>query len=359
MPALPWLHPQRVESLLAALRDRILIIDGAMGTMIQRHGLQEADYRGERFAGGYDHAHGPGCDHGGTPEGHDLKGNNDLLLLTRPEVIAGIHTAYLEAGADLVETNTFNATSVSQADYHLEHLVYELNKAGAAVARACCDAVEATTPDKPRFVIGVIGPTSRTASISPDVNDPGFRNTSFDELRDTYREAIEGLIDGGADTLMVETIFDTLNAKAALYALEEAFDARGARLPVMISGTITDASGRTLSGQTADAFHASLTHARPLSIGLNCALGADAMRPHVETLSQVADCHVSAHPNAGLPNAFGEYDETPEEMAATLRGFAEDGLLNLVGGCCGSTPDHIRAIAAAVAGLPPRALPGA
>ena len=216
----------------------------------------------------------------------------------------------------------------------------------------------ATTPGKPRFVIGVIGPTSRTASISPDVNDPGFRNTSFDELRDTYREAIEGLIDGGADTLMVETIFDTLNAKAALYALEEAFDARGGRLPVMISGTITDASGRTLSGQTAEAFHASLAHARPLSIGLNCALGADAMRPHVETLSQVADCYVSAHPNAGLPNAFGEYDETPEEMASTLRGFAEDGLLNLVGGCCGSTPEHIRAIANAVAGLPPRALPG-
>ena len=239
MPALPWLHPDRANALLDALRERILIIDGAMGTMIQRHGLQEDDYRGERFAGGYDHAHGPGCDHG-TPEGHDLKGNNDLLLLTRPQVIADIHTAYLDAGADLVETNTFNATSVSQADYHLEHLVYELNKAGAAVARACCDAVAAATPGKPRFVIGVIGPTSRTASISPDVNDPGFRNTSFDELRDTYREAIEGLIDGGADTLMVETIFDTLNAKAALYALEEAFDARGARLPVMISGTITD-----------------------------------------------------------------------------------------------------------------------
>jgi len=261
--ALPWLHPERAHALPAALRERILIIDGAMGTMIQRHGLQEADYRGERFAGGYDHSHGPGCDHG-TPEGHDLKGNNDLLLLTRPQVIGDIHTAYLLAGADLVETNTFNATSVSQADYHLEHLVYELNKAGAAVARACCDAVEATTPDKPRFVIGVIGPTSRTASISPDVNDPGFRNTSFDELRDTYREAIEGLIDGGADTLMVETIFDTLNAKAALYALEEAFDARGARLPVMISGTIIEASGRTLSGQTAEESNASLAHERPL-----------------------------------------------------------------------------------------------
>lgn len=358
MSSLPWLHPERVRALESALAERILIIDGAMGTMIQRHGLDEADYRGERFAGGFDHQHGAGCDHG-MPEGHDLKGNNDLLLLTRPEVIAGIHTAYLEAGADLIETNTFNATSVSQADYHLEHLVYELNKAGAAVARACCDAIEATTPGKPRFVIGVLGPTSRTASISPDVNDPGFRNTSFDALRDTYREAIDGLIDGGADTLMVETIFDTLNAKAALFAIEEAFDDRGARLPIMISGTITDASGRTLSGQTADAFHASLAHSRPLSIGLNCALGADAMRPHVETLGQVADCYVSAHPNAGLPNAFGEYDETPDEMAATLRGFALDGLLNLVGGCCGSTPDHIRAIALAVAGLPPRALPGA
>jgi len=356
------LHPQRAHALLEALRTRILIIDGAMGTMIQRHGLQEADYRGTRFADGRDnqapaHVHGAGCDH--TPGAEqDLKGNNDLLLLTRPELIAAIHTEYLEAGADLVETNTFNATSVSQADYQLEHLVYELNKAGAAVARACCDAMQARTPDKPRFVIGVLGPTSRTASISPDVNDPGFRNTSFDALRDTYREAIEGLIDGGADTIMVETIFDTLNAKAALYAVEEAFDARSARLPVMISGTITDASGRTLSGQTAEAFHASLAHARPLSIGLNCALGADAMRPHVETLAQVAACHVSAHPNAGLPNAFGEYDETPEEMAATLHGFATAGLLNLVGGCCGSTPAHIRAIAAAVANLPPRALPG-
>lgn len=361
MPALPWLHPERATSLLAALGERILIIDGAMGTMIQRHGLQEADYRGERFSDGSDthaehHVHGAGCNHGPVEE-QDLKGNNDLLLLTRPEIIAGIHTEYLQAGADLVETNTFNATSVSQADYHLEHLVYELNKAGAAVARACCDAMTVTTPDKPRFVIGVLGPTSRTASISPDVNDPGFRNTSFDELRGTYREAIEGLIDGGADTIMVETIFDTLNAKAALFAVEEVFDARGGRLPVMISGTITDASGRTLSGQTAEAFHASLAHARPLSIGLNCALGADAMRPHVETLSQVADCFVSAHPNAGLPNAFGEYDETPEEMAATLRGFATDGLLNLVGGCCGSTPAHIRAIADAVSGLPPRALP--
>ncbi|APP85352.1 homocysteine S-methyltransferase family protein [Xanthomonas hortorum pv. vitians] len=359
--SLPWLHPERAEKLRAALRERILIIDGAMGTMIQRHDLQEPDYRGTRFADGYDsaqvHVHGPGCDH--APQSHDLKGNNDLLLLSSPEIISGIHRAYLDAGADLLETNTFNATSVSQADYHLEHLVYELNKAGAQVARACCDEVEALTPHKPRFVIGVLGPTSRTASISPDVNDPGYRNTSFDALRETYREAIDGLIDGGADTLMVETIFDTLNAKAALYAIEEVFEARGGRLPVMISGTITDASGRTLSGQTAEAFYASVAHGRPLSVGLNCALGAKDLRPHVETLSQIADAYVSAHPNAGLPNAFGEYDESPEEMAATLREFAQAGLLNLVGGCCGTSPDHIRAIAEAVADLPPRRLPSA
>ncbi|HSX63952.1 MAG TPA: homocysteine S-methyltransferase family protein [Pseudoxanthomonas sp.] len=362
MKTLPWLNPPRTEALLGALRERILIIDGAMGTMIQRHRLEEADYRGDRFATGCDsqlptdqHVHGPGCD-------HDLKGNNDLLLLTRPEIIAGVHTEYLEAGADLIETNTFNATWISQADYHLEHLVYELNKEGALVARACCDAIEAKDasegrPAKPRFVIGVLGPTSRTASISPDVNDPGFRNTSFDELRQAYREATEGLIDGGADALMVETIFDTLNAKAALYAIEEVFEQRGGRLPVMISGTITDASGRTLSGQTAEAFYASVSHGRPLSVGLNCALGAKDLREHVETLATIStDTYVSAHPNAGLPNAFGEYDETPEEMAATLKEFAESGLLNLVGGCCGTTPAHIKAIAEAVRDIPPRSL---
>jgi len=352
--ALPWLHPQRAQALLDALASRILILDGAMGTMIQQYGLEEPDYRGQRFADGCDgthaHSHGPDCD-------HDLKGNNDLLLLTRPEIIAAVHDGYLEAGADLVETNTFNATSVSQADYHLEHLVYELNREGARIARACCDRAEALTPDKPRFVIGVLGPTSRTASISPDVNDPGYRNTSFDELRLTYREATEGLIDGGADVIMVETIFDTLNAKAALFAVEECFDARGARLPIMISGTITDASGRTLSGQTAEAFYTSLMHARPLAIGLNCALGAKDLREHVETLARVAGCYVSAHPNAGLPNAFGGYDETPEEMAEVLQEFAQSGLLNIVGGCCGTTPPHIRAIADAVAHLPPRALP--
>ena len=354
VPSQQWLHPERVALLEAALRERILVIDGAMGTMIQRHELQEADYRGERFVDGYDSTR-----EAPAAGGHDLRGNNDLLLLTRPDLIAGIHTAYLEAGADLVETNTFNATSVSQADYGLEHLVYELNREGARIARECCAAIEAATPGRPRFVIGVLGPTSRTASISPDVNDPGFRNTSFDELRTVYREAIEGLLDGGADTLMVETIFDTLNAKAALYAIEEAFDARGGRVPVMISGTITDASGRTLSGQTAEAFFASVAHGRPLSVGLNCALGAKDLRPHVETLATIAGCHVSAHPNAGLPNAFGGYDETPEEMATVLREFAQSGLVNLIGGCCGTTPDHIHAIAEAVAGLPPRRVPGA
>jgi 5-methyltetrahydrofolate--homocysteine methyltransferase len=338
---LPWLNPQRVRALQGALSQRILVIDGAMGTMVQGYKLDEADYRGTRF----------------EQHEHDLTGNNDLLVLTRPDVIGAIHTAYLDAGADLIETNTFNATSISQADYHLEHLVGELNHEGAKLARACCDAAEAATPHKPRFVIGVLGPTSRTASISPDVNDPGFRNTNFEELRLAYREATAGLIDGGADLLMVETIFDTLNAKAALYAIEEEFDARGARLPIQISGTITDLSGRTLSGQTAEAFHASVAHARPLSIGLNCALGAKELRQYVDVLAQVADCHVSAHPNAGLPNAFGEYDETPEDMAALIGEFARSGLLNLVGGCCGTTPAHIRAIADAIAGVAPRALP--
>ncbi|PJK01370.1 5-methyltetrahydrofolate--homocysteine methyltransferase [Lysobacteraceae bacterium NML91-0213] len=323
-----------------------------MGTLIQQHALAEADYRGERFANGFD-AGAPG-----DRTVRELRGNNDLLNLTRPEIIAGIHRAYLDAGADLVETNTFNATSISQADYGLQHLAHELNREGARIARAACDAVEALTPDQPRFVVGVVGPTSRTASISPDVNDPGFRNTSFDALRHAYADATRGLVEGGADVVMVETVFDTLNAKAALYAIEEVFDALGARLPVMVSGTITDASGRTLSGQTAEAFHVSLMHARPLAIGLNCALGARELRPHVETLARVAQCHVSAHPNAGLPNAFGGYDETPEEMAAMLQEFATAGLVNLVGGCCGTTPDHIAAIAAAVRGVAPRR-PGA
>ncbi len=353
---LPYLNPERVKALHDALARRILVIDGAMGTMVQGYKLAEADYRGERFAPGFDLTHEPARD-AATHPGHDLKGNNDLLTLTRPDVIGAIHTAYLDAGADLLETNTFNATSISQADYHLEHVVYELNREGARLARACCDAVESATPDKPRFVIGVLGPTSRTASISPDVNDPGFRNTSFEELRLAYREATAGLVDGGADTIMVETIFDTLNAKAALFAIEEEFDARGARLPVMISGTITDRSGRTLSGQTAEAFYASIVHARPISVGLNCALGAKELRQYVDVLAQIADCHVSAHPNAGLPNAFGEYDETPEDMAELIGEFARSGLLNLVGGCCGTTPAHIKAIADVVAGVAPRMLP--
>ena len=360
MTPLPWKEPARVAALQAALRERILVIDGAMGTMIQRHELQEPDYRGERFAHGFDgrtgaggHAHGTAC----GCEPRDQRGNNDLLTLTRPDIIRGIHADYLAAGADLVETNTFNSTSVSLADYGLQHLVRELNREGALLARAACDAAEARDPSQPRFVIGVLGPTSRTASLSPDVNRPGFRATSFDELAEAYREAARGLVEGGSDVLMVETVFDTLNAKAALFAIDDVFEACGARLPVMVSGTITDASGRTLSGQTAEAFWYSLRHAQPLAIGLNCALGARDLRQHVDVLAQVAETHVSCHPNAGLPNAFGGYDETPEDMAAVLREFAEGGLLNLVGGCCGTTPAHIAAIAEAVRGLPPRAVP--
>lgn len=360
MDTLPWRNPTRVARLEAALRDRILVIDGAMGTMIQHHGLQEADYRGDRFAAGYDalwsadgHAHGGGC----ACASHDQRGNNDLLSLTRPDLILGIHRDYLAAGADLVETNTFNSTSISLADYGLQHLARELNREGARLARAACDAAEAGDPTRPRFVIGVLGPTSRTASLSPDVNRPGFRAIDFDTLAEAYREAARGLVEGGADVLMVETVFDTLNAKAALFAIDDVFAELGARLPVMVSGTITDASGRTLSGQTAEAFWYSLRHARPLAIGLNCALGAKDLRQHVDVLAQVADTHVSAHPNAGLPNAFGGYDETPEDMAAVLREFADSGLLNLVGGCCGTTPAHIAAIAAAVRGLPPRQVP--
>jgi 5-methyltetrahydrofolate--homocysteine methyltransferase len=357
---LPWRNPARVHALEQALAQRILIIDGAMGTMIQRHDLQEADYRGERFAQGYDalfaakgHAHGPGC----GCEAHDQKGNNDLLTLSHPEIIREIHDAYLDAGADLIETNTFNSTSVSLFDYRLQHLVRELNYEAAKLARAACDAAEAKDPTKPRFVIGVLGPTSRTASLSPDVHRPGFRAITFDELAAAYLESTLGLIEGGADILMVETIFDTLNAKAAVFAIGDAFAQTGARLPVMISGTITDASGRTLSGQTAEAFWYSLRHAKPIAIGLNCALGAKELRAHVDVLAQVADTHVSTHPNAGLPNAFGGYDETPEDMAGTLREFAESGLLNFVGGCCGTTPEHIRAIAEAVRDVAPRALP--
>ena len=330
------MQPDRSGELRELLARRILILDGAMGTMVQKHGLGEADYRGARF-----------IDH------HiDLKGNNDLLSLKRPDVIGDIHAAYLDAGADIIETNTFNATRVSQAEYGLADLAYELNVAGARLARAAADKF--STSDQPRFVAGVLGPTSRTCSLSPDVNDPGFRNVSFDALVADYIESARGLAEGGADILLVETIFDTLNAKAALYAIEQFFDQAGRRWPVMISGTITDASGRTLSGQTAEAFWNSLRHARPLSFGLNCALGAKELRQYVEEIGRVADCCVSAHPNAGLPNAFGGYDETPAMLADELAQWAKDGLLNIAGGCCGTTPDHIKAIAEALKGIAPR-----
>ncbi len=359
MIELPWFAPDRVTRLQQALAERILVIDGAMGTMIQRHGLDEAGYRGERFARGYDdqhfsegHHHGPDCGCAG-----DLQGNNDLLTLSRPELIQAIHAAYLEAGADLIETNTFNSTRISQSDYRLEHLVPELNREAARLARAACAEAEARDSSRPRFAIGILGPTSRTASLSPRVEDPGFRNVSFDELADNYREATDALLDGGVDAIMVETVFDTLNAKAALYAIEGVFDKRGARWPVLVSGTITDRSGRTLSGQTAEAFWYSLRHAKPLAIGLNCALGPKDLRAHIDMLAQVADTNVSCHPNAGLPNAFGGYDETPSQMATELGEWARSGLLNLVGGCCGTTPEHIRAIADAVRGLPPRIFP--
>ncbi|MFL0802791.1 MAG: methionine synthase [Agarilytica sp.] len=328
-----------LNKLKNALSERILVLDGAMGTMIQSYKLQEADYRGERFS-----------DHG-----QDLGGNNDLLTLTRPDIIKDIHLAYLDAGADIIETNTFNGTRVSQADYGLEDCVYELNKASAALAKEAAE--ERSTSDKPRFVAGIMGPTSRTATISPDVNDPGARNVTFDELVENYIEAGKGLIDGGADTLMIETIFDTLNAKAAIFATFKLFEEYGYELPVMISGTITDSSGRTLSGQTTEAFYNSLAHAKPLSIGLNCALGAEELKPYLAELSRVSNALVSAHPNAGLPNEFGEYDQTPDEMAEIIQKFADSGYLNIVGGCCGTSPAHIKAIAEAVAPFKPRVIP--
>ena len=328
-----------LATLKELLAQRILIIDGAMGTMIQRHKLEEADYRGERFA---DWA-------------SDLKGNNDLLVLTQPQIIQGIHEAYLDAGADIIETNSFNGTKVSMSDYHMEDLVSEINREAARIAKAACEKY--STPEKPRFVAGVLGPTSRTCSISPNVNDPAFRNITFDELKENYIEAAHALIEGGADILLIETVFDTLNCKAAIFAVKEVFNQIGYELPLMISGTITDASGRTLTGQTAEAFWNSVRHGDLLSIGFNCALGADAMRPHVKTIADVADTFVSAHPNAGLPNAFGGYDETPEETAAFIKEFAESGLINITGGCCGTTPDHIRAIANAVKDIAPRQVP--
>src|SRR4051812_336493 len=328
-------------SLAEASRSRILVIDGAMGTMVQRHRLTEEDFRGERFA----------------RHPKDLRGNNDVLVLTRPGVIREIHDQYLEAGADIIETNTFSGTAIAQADYGLEAHVYELNLEGARVAREAADAWTARTPERPRFVAGAMGPTNRTLSISPDVNDPSARAATFDELRDAYRDQIRGLLDGGVDALLLETITDTLNTKAALAASDELLEAGARRVPVMISVTITDRSGRTLSGQTAEAFWIAIRHARPFSVGINCALGARDMRPYLAELSAVADTRISCYPNAGLPNAFGEYDEQPDETAAILSEFADAGLLNIVGGCCGTTPDHIRAIARAVEGRAPRPVP--
>jgi 5-methyltetrahydrofolate--homocysteine methyltransferase len=332
---------QRLAALHNALHTRILVLDGAMGTMIQRHKLDETGYRGPRFA-----AH---------PK--DVKGNNDLLILSQPGIILDIHRAYLEAGADIIETNTFSSTTIAQADYGMESLVYELNFEGAKLARQACDEYTAKTPGKPRFVAGSIGPTNRTASISPDVSDPAFRNVTFDELVKAFREQVEGLVAGGADLLLAETIIDTLNAKAAMFAIDEFFDESGIRLPVMISGTIVDQSGRILSGQTPEAFWNSLRHVKPLSIGLNCALGAAQLRPYVAELSRVADVLVSAYPNAGLPNEFGEYDELPHATAAHIGAWAKDGLVNIVGGCCGTTPDHIKAICESVTGVAPRKAP--
>ncbi len=335
-----------MKTIQDCLRARILVIDGAMGTMIQRHKLTEADYRGTRFAD--------------WPS--DLKGNNDLLCLTKPELITAIHREYLDAGADIIETNTFSSTSIAMADYQMESLAYELNVAAAHCARAAVDGwykdQHTSAAENPKFVAGSIGPLNKTLSLSPDVNNPGFRAISFDEVVTAYTEQVRGLLDGGVDVLLIETIFDTLNAKAAIYAIQQLADETGIPpLPILISGTITDASGRTLSGQTLEAFYTSVMHANPLSVGLNCALGAKEMRPHIEELSQLASCYVSAYPNAGLPNAMGEYDENPEDTGHYLEDWAKQGWVNIVGGCCGTTPDHIRHIAEQVKKIQPRPLP--
>jgi len=324
------------------LKESILIIDGAMGTMIQRHKLAEEDYRGERFKDWHT----------------DVKGNNDLLSITQPQIIEEIHKQYLEAGADIIETNTFSGTSIAQADYEMQPLAYEINIAAAKCARKAADEYTAKDPNKPRFVAGAIGPLNKTLSLSPDVNNPGYRAVTFDEVATAYTEQIQGLVDGGVDILLIETIFDTLNAKAAIYAAKKYFrDNNIPELPIMISGTITDASGRTLSGQTLEAFYVSVMHAKPLSVGLNCALGATQMRPHIEELSQLAECYTSAYPNAGLPNAFGEYDEQPHETAHIIGEWAKEGFVNIVGGCCGTTPDHIKCIAEQVKNFTARPLP--
>ncbi|MFV8373440.1 homocysteine S-methyltransferase family protein [Flavobacterium sp. LB2P6] len=318
-----------MSSIQEAIKKNILILDGAMGTMLQRYNFSEEDFRGERF----------------KDFPHSLKGNNDLLSLTQPQAIKAVHAAYFEAGADIVETNTFSGTTIGMADYYLEEYVYELNYESARIAREVADEFTAKNPDKPRFVAGSIGPTNRTASMSPDVNDPGYRAVTFDDLRIAYKQQVEALIDGGSDLLLVETIFDTLNAKAALFAIEEVKDERNIDIPIMVSGTITDASGRTLSGQTVEAFLVSVSHIPLLSVGFNCALGADLLKPYLQTLSQNTSFNVSAHPNAGLPNAFGEYDETPEQMQAFIKEYLDDNLVNIIGGCCGTTPEHIRLIA--------------
>lgn len=336
-----WTRETRLTALTAQIEARILLLDGAMGTMIQRHQLDEAAYRGARF----DNYHA------------DVQGNNDLLSLTQPDIIRDIHAAYLEAGSDIVETNTFSSTTIAQADYDMQDLAYELNVEGARLARQACDAMEAADPSRPRYVAGALGPTNRTASLSPEVNDPGYRNVNYDELRDAYAEATRGLIEGGADIILVETIFDTLNAKAAVHAVQDVFDETGITLPLMISGTITDRSGRTLSGQTTEAFWNSLRHVKPFAVGLNCALGADEMRPYAAEIARIADTHVCIYPNAGLPNEFGEYDQLADEMATIVGEFAEAGLVNILGGCCGTTPEHIAAIAKAAGQNKPRAIP--
>lgn len=327
-----------MRAIREVLRERILVLDGAMGTMLQRYKFQEEDFRGERF----------------KDWEHPLQGNNDLLSLTQPEAIAEVHAKYFAAGADIVETNTFSGTTIAMADYHMEDLVYELNYESAKIAKRVADEFTAKEPHKPRFVAGSIGPTNKTASMSPDVNDPGYRAVSFDELRIAYKQQAEALLDGGSDLLLVETIFDTLNAKAALFAIEEVKEERGIDVPIMVSGTITDASGRTLSGQTAEAFLISISHIPILSVGFNCALGASQLVPHLEVISKRSEHAISAHPNAGLPNAFGEYDETPEQMAAQIKEYVEKGLVNIVGGCCGTTPPHISAIAELVKDYKPR-----
>jgi 5-methyltetrahydrofolate--homocysteine methyltransferase len=331
-----------MKTIQDCLNERILIIDGAMGTMIQRYKLDESDYRGERF----------------KDWASDVKGNNDLLCLTQPQIIEAIHKQYLEAGADIIETNTFNAQRVSLADYNMQELAYEINFEAAKIAKKAAEAYTAKNPDKLRFVAGAIGPMNKTLSLSPDVNNPGYRAVTFDEVSSAYYEQVKALAEGGVDLLLIETIFDTLNAKAAIYSIKKYFrDTKQQELPIMISGTITDASGRTLSGQTLEAFYISVKHARPLSIGLNCALGAKEMRNHIEELSQIAKCYTSAYPNAGLPNAMGEYDEQPEETAHYLEEWAREGFVNIVGGCCGTTPEHIKHIAEQVKQFKPRELP--